>query len=52
MSEYRIEYENDVGGDGGFSAWWAVIGNGREFTCKSQADAEWLAAVLSEIEED
>ena len=47
MSEYRIEYENDVGDDEGFCEWWQIYEDDRHIaSCDEKSDAEAIARKL------
>ena len=53
MNEWRVEYDNDVGPyDDGLWEWWTVTDGKREFKTGVQADAEWLAGVLTKSQPD
>lgn len=49
-TEWKVEYENDVGPDDGyFVEWWTVTNGSRSFKADTEADAKWLCGVLNTL---
>ena len=51
MTEWTIEYDNDVGPDDEyFIEWWIVTNGERAFKSNTKIDAEWLKSTLNLLE--